>query len=224
MRRLVIELYGKELEKRLEESSFRKIRTMEMVHSLRNDQNENVAIWKMKLKDPSQEIEDCFRDDGVTKEVRVLEREGMEGEAGGPSYLVFLRRTNGPGLLLGHGTTPGGGYLFGPIGFKEGRLRLSFVGTGKQVRMVLDGARERGLLYKVTSLSDADFAEDSLLNRLTEKQRRILILAYELGYFDVPRRINSDELANRLDLTGSTVVEHLRKAERRLLAGILDGV
>ena len=35
------------------------------------------------------------------------------------------------------------------------------------------------------------------------------------------KRINSDELAARLHRTGSTVVEHLRKADHRLLKGII---
>jgi len=37
----------------------------------------------------------------------------------------------------------------------------------------------------------------------------------------VPKKVNSDEFGERLHLTGSTVVEHLGKAERRLLEGIL---
>ncbi len=47
-------------------------------------------------------------------------------------------------------------------------------------------------------------------------------MTYKLGYFDVPKKINPDELAAHLHLTGSTVVEHLSKAEHRLLAGILN--
>lgn len=219
MRRLVIEVYGKELEKRLEGSSFRMMKSMELVHLLRNDRNENVAIWRMRLKEPGWKVEDCFKDDGITKEVQVLERN--EDDKGGPSYLVFLRRAARPGYLLGHGSRPGSAFLQGPVSFRDGRLRFSFVGSQKQVKAILEGAEERGLRYKVVLLRDADLAEDSLLNRLTDRQRGILLLAYKLGYFDVPRKINSDELAARLHLSGSTVVEHLSKAERRLLGGIL---
>jgi DNA-binding CsgD family transcriptional regulator len=222
MRRLVVELYGKELDKRLEGTPFEKIKSMEMVHLLRNDQSENVSIWRVRLRDPGLKVEDCFKKDGVTKEVQVLEREEKGEGADGPSYLVFLRRTVRPGLLLGHGTDPEGGYLQGPMELRDGRIRFSFVGSQKQVKAILDGAEQRGLRYRVVLMTDADFAEDSLLHRLTEKQRRILIMAYKLGYFDVPKKINSDELGDRLKLSGSTVVEHLGKAERRLLDGILS--
>lgn len=219
MRRMVVELYGKELEERMKRTPFQEIESMEIVHFLKLDQSENAAIWKIRLKDPDGKIEDCFRDDSATKEVQVLGRE--EGEKG-PSFLVFLRRRPRPGFLLGISERPEGGFLYGPMGVKDGRIRLTFIGTQKQIKAILDGAEERGMQYRVVSLTDADFAEDSLLNRLTDKQRKILVLAYRLGYFDVPKKLNSDELASRLNLTGSTVVEHLSKAERRILAGILE--
>jgi HTH DNA binding domain len=220
MRRLVVELYGKELEKRIAQSSFHNIESMDMVHLLRFDQDENVAIWRMRLKDPSLSVEDCFKDDGVTNEVQVLERQDKQGE--GPAFLVLLKRRARPGFLLGSGSGASGGYLSGPMGFKDGRIKFTFVGTQKDVKEILGRAEKRGLRYRVLLLTDAQFAPDSLLNRLTDKQRRILVLAYKLGYFDVPKKINSDELAARLHLTGSTVVEHLGKAEHRLLMGIIN--
>lgn len=221
MRRLVIELYGKKLEKWMEGSS-QGMESMETVHILRRDRKEFVAILRVRLKDPSSKIEDCFKNDGVTKEVQVLEHEEKHQGEEASSYLVLLRRKATPGSLLGRGTaTLEGAYMYGPVSFMNGRLRFTFVGTQKQVRILLEGAEERGLQYRVVSITDADFAEDSLLNRLTDKQRRTLLLAYKLGYFDVPKKINSDQLGERLHLSGSTVVEHLNKAENRLLTGII---
>jgi predicted DNA binding protein len=83
----------------------------------------------------------------------------------------------------------------------------------------MDKAR---LHYRVVSLMDARFSPDSPLARLTGRQREILTKAYELGYYDRPRRISSDELASRLNIAKSTLVAHRRKAERRLLAEILS--
>jgi predicted DNA binding protein len=223
MRRLVIEFYGKELQKRVGLISFRNVKSMDAVRLLRHDQNENVGIWRLRLNDPSAKVEDCFKDDGVTEEVQVISREEGKGGEDGPSFLVLLRRKLRPGLLLGHRITkPGSGYLLNPMGFRNGRIRFTFVGTQRAMKEILVNAEKGRLQYNVVSIGDADFAEDSLLSRLTDKQRRILVLAYKLGYFDVPKRINSDELAQRFNLTGSTVVEHLAKAEHRLIAGIID--
>jgi predicted DNA binding protein len=44
-----------------------------------------------------------------------------------------------------------------------------------------------------------------------------------LGYYEVPRKISSEELSSHLNADKSTVVEHLRKAEKKLIDGIIAG-
>ena len=52
---------------------------------------------------------------------------------------------------------------------------------------------------------------------LTGKQLDIFQLACDYGYYDTPKKISIEELAERLDSSPSTVAEHLRKAEAKLL-------
>lgn len=47
--------------------------------------------------------------------------------------------------------------------------------------------------------------------------------AFALGYYDVPRQISSKELFRHLNADKSTIVEHLRKAEKKLIDGIIAG-
>ena len=79
------------------------------------------------------------------------------------------------------------------------------------------------LPLRVLTVSSLKPKADSDLARLTGKQRKALLLAFALGYYDVPRKISSYELARRLNVKNSTLVEHLRKAQRRLLSGIMSG-
>lgn len=51
------------------------IQSMEMVHLLKLDQNENAVILRMSHKNPDAEAENIFREDGATKEAKILERE-----------------------------------------------------------------------------------------------------------------------------------------------------
>lgn len=53
---------------------------------------------------------------------------------------------------------------------------------------------------------------------LTARQRQVLGLAYRRGYFDSPRRSTGEDLADALDISPSTFLEHLRTAERKLLS------
>lgn len=59
--------------------------------------------------------------------------------------------------------------------------------------------------------------------RLTDRQFEILRLAFERGYFDRPRGANATDLAEELDISPSTVTEHLHTAQRKLLDEVFEG-
>ena len=52
---------------------------------------------------------------------------------------------------------------------------------------------------------------------LTERQMKTLKMAVEMGYFDTPRRASIKDVADRMKVSPSTAVEHLRKAEKKVL-------
>jgi predicted DNA binding protein len=62
---------------------------------------------------------------------------------------------------------------------------------------------------------------ESMLNGLTPRQAEILTLAIKTGYFDTPAKITADEMAKKAGLSRSTFMEHLRKAEGKLLLNVL---
>lgn len=60
--------------------------------------------------------------------------------------------------------------------------------------------------------------------RLTARQLEVLQTAYELGYFERPKRANATELADELGISQSTLTEHLVTAQRKLLDDVLADV
>jgi predicted DNA binding protein len=52
---------------------------------------------------------------------------------------------------------------------------------------------------------------------LTERQMKALKVAVDMGYFDTPRRASIKDVAATLKVSPSTAVEHLRKAEKKVL-------
>jgi len=62
-----------------------------------------------------------------------------------------------------------------------------------------------------------------LFSLLTERQREILTIAIEAGYYDVPRNATYEDVADELDLAPVTVGEHLRKIESKILREIVPG-
>lgn len=65
-------------------------------------------------------------------------------------------------------------------------------------------------------------AREEPLNILPNRQRDVLEVAFERGYYDVPRDTSVQEIAAEFDLDDSTVAEHLQRAERNLLGTLFD--
>ncbi|MEY7850559.1 helix-turn-helix domain-containing protein [Natrarchaeobius sp. A-rgal3] len=57
---------------------------------------------------------------------------------------------------------------------------------------------------------------------LTDRQREVLETAHRMGYFDHPKRANAGEVAEELEITGTTFAEHVAAAQTKLLNAILD--
>lgn len=52
---------------------------------------------------------------------------------------------------------------------------------------------------------------------LSDRQREIFMLARTRGYYRWPREVDTKDLAEELDISRTTALEHLRKAEAKLL-------
>jgi predicted DNA binding protein len=76
------------------------------------------------------------------------------------------------------------------------------------------------LLSKAERTRDAESVEafrDDLDERLTDRQRTVLRTAHLSEYFTSPRESTSAEVAETLDIAGSTMLYHLRRAQRKLV-------
>jgi predicted DNA binding protein len=102
---------------------------------------------------------------------------------------------------------------------RDGNLRITLLGQLDSLRDFGDAASVFKIKYKIIKI--AKFGEESVLSTLTPKQRKILRTAYELGYFETPKRVTLERISAILGLNKSTVMEHLRKAEKRILDAVL---
>ena len=57
---------------------------------------------------------------------------------------------------------------------------------------------------------------------LTTRQREVIETALRQGYYDDPRGISGADLADRFDLSSSTLHQHLRAAESKVIRGFFD--
>ena len=99
-------------------------------------------------------------------------------------------------------------------------VRTSFSNRGN-VHKIVDGITDVFPGTEVRSYYQSDRGvlpdDTNVPTELTEKQRQALLTAYYGGYFERPRRRSSDQLAEELEISRSTFLQHLRVAERKLL-------
>lgn len=109
-----------------------------------------------------------------------------------------------------------------PTLFTQDKLIISVISTEENLRRFLHSITFAGRITKLSYMK-AMYTDDSFLSCLTEKQRQVLIAANKHGYYEYPRKITSEQLAQKVGLSKPTVVQHLRKAEVRLISHILAG-
>jgi PAS domain S-box-containing protein len=97
------------------------------------------------------------------------------------------------------------------------------------VRVFLDRVRQQYPETELRSRQDVERTQaegaamaTALEEKLTDRQREVLLTAYESGFFESPRQTTGEQLAELLDLSQPTVTHHLREAQRRLYATMLD--
>ncbi len=211
MRRVTIESGIDEVGRFLgTDSIIRELELFEIISILREESNEWSIVCRVKMKNASLSFDKCFVNESAI--VQLLENEKNESK-------VYFLRTNPNALASNFFAT--GSYFSLPLEIKDGRIKASFLGTPQQIKQLLQLLGKSGFQYKIVSISDAKFSPNSPLSLLTEKQQKVLITAYKLGYYDIPKKTNTDEIAEKLHIRGATVVRHREKAEKRLISALL---
>ena len=73
-------------------------------------------------------------------------------------------------------------------------------------------------------VSDNLVTLNSLVGNLTDKQVDAIVAAYNNGYYQTPRRVNVQTIANRVNVPRTTLQEHLNKAENKLISSIIPQI
>jgi len=108
----------------------------------------------------------------------------------------------------------GGWEYYRIISFSEKDARNVFAALGKfcQVEVISRRAIKSGAVKETMLVST-----NALFGGLTRKQVQALVFALENGYYQVPKKVTTEEMASKLKLPRTTYEEHLRKAEGKVL-------
>jgi len=198
-------------------SNAEKVEVLQALRCFKCDTQGLALICRIRLKDKSMTVTDLLHKGLITNiETLYVEKDGslvvfIEGRSCVPQPPKDMEI---PKMLMTH-----------PPDFLDvDRMKVELVGKEDEISKFLQyTAKLSNDSFKILGLTSIDTKGESLLSKLTGRQRQILLTGYALGYYDVPRRISSDDLSRHLNVDKSTVVEHLRKAERKLIGSIIAG-
>ena len=110
------------------------------------------------------------------------------------------------------------GYFVGPATTEEdGQISYKLFMSGDSMPKFLQSLHDRGITYKISEI-----AKITPTRALTAKQERVLKSALELGYYEYPKKISTEDLAKAVGASPSTVSEILRRAEKRIISGYFE--
>ena len=106
--------------------------------------------------------------------------------------------------------------------------RRSYIGTNRRVYTVLFFRREdlRAMIEDFKRIGAVTLGKVKRFNestaRLTDRQYEVVERALEEGYFEWPREIDSEAMAETMEISRATFLEHLRKAQAKLLSDAIE--
>ncbi len=212
MRRVIIELDASQVADFLHEPRIKEIEVFETLAFLSVTRDEAAVVARVKFRDPGIRVGKYFTEPSDI--VQVLDRE-KNG-----AYVCFMKGKIQREFAGVMGVVTKG-YVSLPYELKDGRMKVSLLGSGGVIKRFLRMLGNANLRYALVSLTDAKFSSNSPLGRLTEKQQKVVETAFNLGYYDLPRRASSADVAKKLGIAEPTLVRHRRKAEHRLLEELL---
>ncbi len=215
MKRLVLELPYEIFWDRFFGRNSKKVKVLEGLKCFKCDNEGFALICKVRFLDKKMTAVDLVSSGSIT-DAEILYR-----EADG-SLVIFVSGRYSNGLPWPDEATMAKIYLDRPPEFSDvNTMRVSIVGEDETLQKLLMSVEKLSKGSKILSLTRLKPKPESAISTLTDKQRKALLTAYGLGYYEVPRRVSSEEIAKLLNIDRSTFTEHLRKAEKRIVRNAL---
>ena len=116
--------------------------------------------------------------------------------------------------------TDSGCFLDSANSMQDGRMAWNVIApNAAALSSLVTRVRRLGCTVEVEKISVLRTAKE-----LTMEQERVLQLAFDLGYYDIPRRIKLEALAKRLEISKPTLDIILRRAQRKVVASHIGGI
>ncbi|MGA9400187.1 helix-turn-helix domain-containing protein [Haladaptatus sp.] len=107
-----------------------------------------------------------------------------------------------------------------PLLYRDGQVHARIVGSAPVLQRAVDEFPAE-IALEISAIGEFDRSRETPLSGLSDRQREALLAAFDLGYYEHPRRATHEDVAARLDCAPNTASEHLQKAEIKLVTDVL---
>jgi len=117
-------------------------------------------------------------------------------------------------------------HVVSPIRWQRGEALITLIlEDGTDPRALLDRFPDARLVSKRRPAgrlgARGSLSSPLFLPKLTEKQARALLAAFEAGYYEFPRNITTEDVSLSLGIARSTFEQHLNRAEHHVIRAML---
>ncbi len=216
MRKMIIHLEPNSIAKTMNSDFLNKVKGMELLEMIKLDFERGLKMVLVDLEmKPGLTPDDIKVPRGSKKQITILRQDGDH-------FICIISVTIPKAMKIIMSKFNLDVAWTTPCLYDGKKVVLSVLGDQNNLKKLLKATK---FLGKVTDVSyqKGVYQEHNLLSVLTDKQREIIIAAKRGGYYEYPRRTDAGGLAESVGVSKATVIEHLRKAEGRLMANILAG-
>ncbi|MFX1276285.1 MAG: helix-turn-helix domain-containing protein [Promethearchaeota archaeon] len=98
-----------------------------------------------------------------------------------------------------------------PINVREGHAFWKLIATRERIDQLLTIFEEKNIKFELLRIGKSPYNLEEHENKLTLEESRVLEKAIEMGFFEIPRKISLEELADNLGKSKSALSVMLRK-------------
>ncbi len=102
--------------------------------------------------------------------------------------------------------------LFKDVEILSDGIIITIIVPSKNVNVLFRNLDKYNIKYKIIYIKTLKGKR-----RLTKREEEIIRYAFERGFYDIPRRITLEEIADKFNLSVSTVSEIIRRGEKKIL-------
>lgn len=119
-------------------------------------------------------------------------------------------------------------FLVPPIRISRESMKFNFLVLENESKKFLALLDELNVSYSVKKTSEL-FSERiptksyyAKSKNLTSRQAKVLKIAYDLGYFDIPRKLSMKQFSSELEISPASTHRILKRIERKAIIGLLE--